>query len=78
MFCSWCCKDSDCKDLAKKTVSDKILKEIFAINPKYDCWQREIGSMVYKSFGKKTRSGEGACVNDELSKELHKPVIKKN
>ena len=31
--------------------------------------------MVYKFFDKKT--GSGAHVNEQLAKELHKPVIKK-
>ena len=36
---------SDCKDLAKGTVSDKILKERaykIARNPKYDKYQRRL------------------------------------
>ena len=39
------------KDLAKRTVSDKILKDIayeIAINPKYDRYQRGLASMLYK------------------------------
>ena len=69
---------SDSKALAKRTISDKILKgkacEI-AINPKYDGYQRTLASMVYRFFDKKTASG--ASVNEELGQELHKPVIKK-
>ena len=46
-------KYTDSEDLAKRTVSDKILKneayEIF-VNPKYDGYQRELASMLYNSF----------------------------
>ena len=41
------------KDLAKRTQSDKILREkAFKItsDPKYDVYQRELASMVYKFF----------------------------
>ena len=44
---------SDSKDLAKRTISDKILKNKayeIAINPKYDGHQRRLASMVYKFF----------------------------
>ena len=47
------------------------------INPKYDGYQRELASMVYKFFDKKTVLGVKASVNEELAQELHKPVIKK-
>ena len=69
---------SDSKDLAKRTISEKILKNKayeIAINPKYDGHQRRLASMVYKFFNKKAGSGES--VNEELAQELHKPVIKK-
>ena len=69
---------SDSKHLAKRTVSDKILKDRayeIAINPKYDGYQKGLASMVYKLFDKK--AGSGANVNKELAQELHKPVIKK-
>ena len=33
--------------------------------------------MAYKFFDKKIESGAGANVNEELTQELHKPVIKK-
>ena len=42
-----------CKDLEKRTQSDKVLKvKAFAIanNPKYDGYQRGLASMVYKFF----------------------------
>ena len=68
---------SDCKDLAKRTIYDKILKDRafrIAINPKYDRYQRELASMVNKSFDKK--AGLGTSVNEKLAQELRKPVIK--
>ena len=47
---------SDSKDLAKRTTSDKILKErayeiVKTCN--YDAYQRALSSMVYKFFDKK-------------------------
>ena len=47
----------DFKDLKKRTASDKILKDKafnIAKNPKYDGYQRELASMVYKCFDKKS------------------------
>ena len=41
----------DSKDLKRRTQSDKVLKDkAFAIasNPKYDGYQRELASIVYK------------------------------
>ena len=69
---------SDSKDLAKRTVSDKILKDRayeIARNRKHDEYQRALASMVYKFFNQKT--GTGVNVNGQLSEELNKPVIKK-
>ena len=43
-------------------------------NSKYDGYRRALGSMVYKCFEKKTRSG--VSVNENLAVELHKPAIK--
>ena len=55
-----CCQHDmaygDFKDFAKRTASDKVLKDKafnIAKNPKYDGYQRGIASMVYKFFGKK-------------------------
>ena len=51
-----------------------------AENPKYDGYQRGLASMVYNFCDKKT---SGSSVNNEikqnqeLPKELHKPIIKK-
>ena len=50
---------SDSKDLTKKTVADKILKnKAFntAKDPKYDGYQRRLASMVYKFFDSKVAS----------------------
>ena len=69
---------SDSKDLAKRTISDKIFKERaykIVLNPKHDGHQRELACMVYKFSEKKT--GSGASVNEEVAQTLHKPVIKK-
>ena len=44
-------------------------------NCKYDGYQRTLASMINKFFGKK--AGPGVSVNEKLSEELHKPVIKK-
>ena len=73
----------DFKDLARRTVSDKILRDKvfnFAKNPKYDGYQRGLASMVYKFFDKKT-SGSGIknenMSDQQLVEELHKPIIRK-
>ena len=69
---------SDSKDLAKRTISDNILKDRayeIARNLGYDGYQRALASMVCKVFNKKTRSG--ISVNEQLPEDLHKPVIKK-
>ena len=47
---------SDSKDLAKRTVSCRILKDRvyeIAINPKYDGYQRGLASMVYMFLTRK-------------------------
>ena len=47
-----------CKDLEKRTQSDKLLRDkAFAIenNPKYDGYQRELASMLYNFFDKKSK-----------------------
>ena len=68
----------DFKDLARRTASDKVLRDIafnIAKNPKYDGYQIGIASMVYKFFDKKSkRSGVNVSseFNEQLSKELHK------
>ena len=73
---------SDSKDLTKRTVADKILKNRafdIAKDPKYDGYQRGLDSMVYKFFDSKV-SGSGAKLtlqNKQLANELHKPIIRK-
>ena len=73
---------SDSKDLTKRTIADKILKNKefdIAKDPKYDGYQRGLASMVYKFFDSKV-SGSGAKLtlqNEQLAEELHKPIIRK-
>ena len=78
---------SDSKDLTKRTVADKILKNRafnIAKDKKYDGYQRRLASMVYKFFDSKV-SGSGAKhvntkntpQNEQLAEELHKPIIRK-
>ena len=67
------------KDLVKRTLSDKVLKDKafkIASDPKYDGYQRELASMIYKFFDKKSsRSGIVNESNYEPANELHKPII---
>ena len=47
---------SKTKDLAKRTQSDKVLRDKaskIGSDPKYDLYQRGLASMVYKFFDKK-------------------------
>ena len=73
----------DFKDLTRRTASDKILHDIafdIAKNPKYDGYQRDLASMVYRFFDNKTSSGaikNKIMSKKELAEELHKPIIKK-
>ena len=74
----------DFKDLARRTSSDKVLRdEAFNIakNPKYDGYQRGLASMVYNFFDKKSASGSGVANNEikqnlQLAEELHKPITR--
>ena len=70
------------KDLAKRTQSDKVLKDKafkIASDPKYGVYQRGLASMVYKSFDKKSSgSGIASELNYQLANELHKPIIQKS
>ena len=56
---------SDSKDLTKRTVADKILRNKafdIAKDPKYDGYQRGLASMVYKVFDSKvSESGANLC-----------------
>ena len=74
---------SDSKDLAKRTISNKILKErTYEItrNRGYDGYQRVLANMVNKFFDKKTgamaTSKVGISVKEQLAEELLKPIIK--
>ena len=73
---------SDSKDITKRAVADKILKNKafdIAKDPKYDEYQRGLASMVYNFFDSKV-SGSGAKLipqNEQLANELHKPIIRK-
>ena len=82
-----CCQRNmayrDFVDLAKRTASDKVLRDkAFNIdkNPKYGGYQRGLASMVYKFFDK-TSAGSGINVNvkpsERLAEEIHKPIIRK-
>ena len=78
---------SDSKDLSKRTVADKILRNRafnIAKDPKCDWYQRGLASMVYDFFDKKSKV---RCVkhvntkltpqNQQLAEELHKSIIRK-
>ena len=69
----------DGEDLAKKTTSDNILIERayeVAGNHNFDEYQKELASMsISKFLGKK--KGLGISVNEQLAKDLHKPIITK-
>ena len=73
---------SDSKDLTKRTVVDKILKNKafdIAKDPKYDGYQRGLASMVYKFFDSKVSGSSAKFIpeNEQLANELHKPIIRK-
>ena len=78
---------ADHKDLINRTKSDKVLRYKaydIASNPEYDGYQRDLASMVYKFFDKKsTGSGFKKLKNTAkpsssmLADELHKPIIRK-
>ena len=60
-----------------KVLRDKAFN--IAKNPKCHGYQRGLASMVYKFFDKNS-SGSGANMqamsNEQLAKELHKPIIR--
>ena len=64
----------DFKDLARRTASDKVLRDkAFSIaeKPKYDEYQGGLASMFYKIFDKKTSGGAIAMSqNEQLAEEL--------
>ena len=58
---------------------DKIFSK--AKNPKYDGYQRQLASIVYKFLDKKASGGavkKEIIQNEELDEELHKPFIRKS
>ena len=81
----------DFKDLNRRTTAHKVLhNKVFNIakNPKYYGCQRELASMIYKFFDKKTFGGAATLANKsaieneiisnkELAEALHKPIIRK-
>ena len=72
----------DFKDLTKRTIADKVLRDkVFEIasDQKYDRYQRGLASMVYTFFDKKSQES-GLANNKEniqLADELHKQIIRK-
>ena len=73
----------DFKDLARRAASDKFLRDKafdIAKNAKYDGYQRGLASMVYKFFDENSKGG-GVNIplelNEQLARELCKPIIKK-
>ena len=69
------------KDLAKKTASDKVLRDDtfnIAKNPKNDEYQIGLASMVYKFFDKKSKVIDNEIKqNEQLAEESQKSIIKK-
>ena len=56
------------KDLTRKKASDKILHDTafnIAIKPKYDGDQRNLASMVYKFFDKKSSDAVATLASSE-------------
>ena len=61
---------SDSKDLSKRTVADKILRNRafnIAKDKKFDRYQRGLASMVYKFFDKKSKGTGAKHVNIKLT-----------
>ena len=74
----------DFKDIARRTASDKVLRNKalnIAKNPKYDRYQRRVASIVDKFFVKKSAcsgiANNKIKQNLQLAKELHKPIVRK-
>ena len=72
----------DFQDLSKRTVADKVLRDKpfkTASDRKYDGYQRELASMVYKLFDKKSQGSalDSNKENIQLADELHKPIMRK-
>ena len=73
----------DFKDLARRTPSDKFLRDKafnIAKNSKYEGYQRGLASKVYIIFDKRS-TGSGVANNEikwnlQLTEELHNPIIR--
>ena len=69
---------SDSKDLTKRTVADKILRNRafnIAKDKKYDAYQRGLASMVYKFFDKKSKGSGAKHINTKLDTNTSKSAI---
>ena len=81
MFSTWYGLHSKSKDVAKRTQSDRVLRDKafkIASDPKYDGYQRGLPSMVYKFFNKKSSgSGVANVPSYQLANEHHEPIIRK-
>ena len=75
------------KDLLRRTASFNVLRDKvynIAKNPKFNGYQRGIGSIVFNYFDKKSSGVYTSSVvinsaimsNQQLAKGLHKPVIR--
>ena len=64
----------------KRTESDKVLRDKafkIASDTKYDGYQRELASMVYKFFDRKScGSGVATEPNYQLANKLHRQIIR--
>ena len=66
----------DFKDLARRTVSDKVLSDKsfnIAKNPKYDRYQRGLASMIY-NFLKKKSGGSGVTTLPNKIEQNQRPL----
>ena len=69
----------DFKDLAKRTASDKVLRDkAFNISKKCKHDIKKVLLLFYKFFDKKS-AGSGVTIlqNQQIAEELHKPIIRK-
>ena len=74
-------------NLLELILMKKILTKEIASNPNYDGYQKGLASIVYKLFNKKStgsgfatlanKSAIKSMSNQQLSNELHKPIIRK-
>ena len=78
----------DFKDIARRTASDKTLRDKAFNVPKHDGYQKELASRLYNCFDKKSiasgivnnknnNNNNNNNNNLQLAKELHKPIIRK-